>query len=203
MKYVRKAVVLFCLLALSMGVSHADELKNPKLQTTCPIMGLKINKKLFVDAAGQRIYVCCKGCIPVVKKDPEKALSKLAAKGEFAETRQTLCPMMKSEINKKLYVDYKGRRLYACCPPCVTAFKKDPAKFAKQITELVEKKGKALKKQTRCPIMGGAINKKLYVDVKGKRVYICCPGCTTPIKKNPEAAFKKLTEWGEEAEDVK
>jgi len=31
----------------------------------------------------------------------------------------------------KMYSDYKGRRYYFCCAGCPDAFKKNPAKFAK------------------------------------------------------------------------
>jgi len=46
--------------------------KQNMAQTTCPVMkGGKINKKLYVDHNGKRIYVCCKVCINKVKADPE------------------------------------------------------------------------------------------------------------------------------------
>lgn len=53
--------------------------KNP--QKMCPVMGGKIDKKLFVDADGKRIYVCCSGCIAEVKKDPAKYIKMLEDQG--------------------------------------------------------------------------------------------------------------------------
>ena len=53
-----------------------------KNQTTCPVMeGNAINKKLFVDYEGKRIYVCCRGCIGEVKSDPAKYVKRLEAEG--------------------------------------------------------------------------------------------------------------------------
>ena len=52
-----------------------------KTQTTCPVMGGPVNKSIFVDAEGKRIYLCCKGCIDPVKKDPKKYIAKLEAEG--------------------------------------------------------------------------------------------------------------------------
>jgi len=52
-----------------------------KAQETCPIMGGKIDKDLFVDYNGKRIYVCCEGCIDAVKKDPALYLKKLQEAG--------------------------------------------------------------------------------------------------------------------------
>jgi YHS domain-containing protein len=61
---------------------------------------------------------------------------------------------------------------------------------------------KQLKPQTTCPIMGGEINKKLFVDYKGKRIYVCCSGCLDQVKKDPEAAIKKLESMGQEPEII-
>jgi len=59
-------------------------------QTTCPVMeGNAINPKLYVDADGYRIYVCCGGCVREVKADPTKYIAKLKAEGvEIAKTPQ-------------------------------------------------------------------------------------------------------------------
>lgn len=56
--------------------------------------------------------------------------------------------------------------------------------------------------QKTCPIMGGAINKSQFVDVEGKRIYVCCPMCIEKVKADPKAALKKLEELGETAEDA-
>ena len=38
---------------------------------------------------------------------------------------------VKSATEKKMFADYKGNRYFFCCGGCPSAFKKDPAKFAK------------------------------------------------------------------------
>ena len=53
---------------------------------------------------------------------------------------QTKCPVLGSPVNKNIYTDYKGKRIYFCCPPCVQEFKKDPEKYMKQL----EKEGVVL-----------------------------------------------------------
>ena len=53
----------------------------PQQQTTCPVMGGKINTNLFVDAAGKRIYVCCPGCLPELKQNPAQYIRKLEQQG--------------------------------------------------------------------------------------------------------------------------
>jgi len=44
--------------------------------------------------------------------------------------------------------------------------------------------------------MGGEINKKLYVDADGKRIYACCAGCVEKIKANPQKYIKQLEDQG-------
>jgi len=61
----------------------------------------------------------------------------------------------------------------------------------------------AVKVQEKCPVMGGAINKNLYVDHDGKRVYVCCQGCIEPIKKDPAKYIKALEADGVTVEVVK
>ena len=51
--------------------------------------------------------------------------------------------------------------------------------------------------QTVCPVMGGAINKKIFVEYKGKKVYFCCPGCEDIFLKDPEKYMDKLPQFGE------
>jgi YHS domain-containing protein len=52
------------------------------------------------------------------------------------------------------------------------------------------------KPQTLCPVLGGEINKKIYVDYKGYRIYFCCGGCDQEFKKNPDAYLKKMLDSG-------
>lgn len=51
-------------------------------------------------------------------------------------------------------------------------------------------------KQTVCPVFGGEINKDIYVDYKGKRIYFCCEGCDEEFKKNPEKYLEKMKAEG-------
>ena len=55
------------------------------VQLTCPVMGGQIDKGIFFDYEGQRIYFCCSGCVETFKKDPEKYLKRLEEKGEALE----------------------------------------------------------------------------------------------------------------------
>jgi YHS domain-containing protein len=56
--------------------------------------------------------------------------------------------------------------------------------------------------QTTCPVMGGEINKEIYADHDGKRVYFCCAACIPKFEKDPEKYLAKLKEMGVEPEAV-
>lgn len=47
-------------------------------QTTCPVMaGNPIDKSIFVEHEGKKVYFCCQGCVATFKADPEKYMAKL------------------------------------------------------------------------------------------------------------------------------
>jgi YHS domain-containing protein len=52
------------------------------------------------------------------------------------------------------------------------------------------------KEQVNCPVMGGKINKEIYADHDGKRVYFCCAMCIDTFKKDPAKSLKKLEDEG-------
>ena len=58
------------------------------------------------------------------------------------------------------------------------------------------------KAQTRCPVMDGAIDKNIFTDYKGQRIYFCCPGCSETFKKDPEKYLKKMADEGVTPEKV-
>ena len=95
----RMLAVLVCLVGVLSWVGCRQSEKSPEVseslqesgqieataQTTCPIMGGKINESLYVDYDGKRVYVCCQVCIGKVKEDPAKYVKKLEAEGVTLE----------------------------------------------------------------------------------------------------------------------
>lgn len=49
--------------------------------------------------------------------------------------------------------------------------------------------------QTICPVMGGAIDKNIFTEYKGKKVYFCCLGCKDTFEKEPEKYLDKLPQF--------
>lgn len=59
-----------------------------------------------------------------------------------------------------------------------------------------------LQPQTKCPVMGGKIDKKVYADYDGKRVYFCCAGCPEQFNKEPDKYLKNLEAEGIAPESI-
>ena len=101
-------------------------------QTTCPVMGGEINKEIYTDHKGKRIYFCCEACIETFKQDPEKYLDKMKAQGVTPENTpimQTVCPVSGKAINTDIYNDHEGERITFCCNGCRKAFIENPEKY--------------------------------------------------------------------------
>ncbi len=63
--------------------------------------------------------------------------------------------------------------------------------------EITETASAKVTEQTKCPVMEGAINKELFIEHEGKKVYFCCAGCEDIFKKNPEKYISKLPQFQE------
>lgn len=50
--------------------------------------------------------------------------------------------------------------------------------------------------QTKCPVLNGKIDEKVFVDYQGKRIYFCCAGCIDEFNKDPEKYLKKMEAEG-------
>lgn len=89
-------IVTFILAAITIasGCNGETETKAEKLkpQTTCPAMkGGEIDKSLYVDHNGMRIYACGAECVDKIKADPEKYIALLKEKGQKPESLPAIC----------------------------------------------------------------------------------------------------------------
>ncbi len=58
------------------------------------------------------------------------------------------------------------------------------------------------KLQTKCPVEGDAINRAIYTDYKGKRVYFCCDMCPPKFKADTEKYMAEMARAGVVLEDA-
>ncbi len=62
-----------------------------------------------------------------------------------------------------------------------------PAETKEIVSQAIEQK--------TCPVMKAPINKELYTEYKGKKVYFCCPGCKGKFEQAPEQYLSKLPQF--------
>lgn len=56
-----------------------------------------------------------------------------------AVENQQYCPVMPNmEVDRSIYVDHEGERVYFCCAGCVAAFEAEPEKYMAQLRQLHE-----------------------------------------------------------------
>jgi len=118
---------------------------------------------------------------------------------------QKLCPVMGMEINREVFIDYRGKRIYFCCPDCINKFKADPAMYLKKTAEQgsavaeapkMSAVAEATKMQTNCPVMEMKVIPGLYIDRQGKRIYFCCPSCLEKFDSDPQGYIRKMERQG-------
>jgi len=83
-----------------------------------------------------------------------------------------------------------------CAKPKEDAETGPPPNEKAEMEAMQKQNEKQSKPQTVCPVMEKAINKDLYADVEGKRIYVCCAGCIATIKKDPAKYVAKAQEGG-------
>jgi YHS domain-containing protein len=55
--------------------------------------------------------------------------------------------------------------------------------------------GLASIEQKTCPVTGDKIDKNVFVEYKGKKVYFCCSACKAKFEANPEKYVGKLPQF--------
>ena len=69
--------------------------------------------------------------------------------------------------------------------------KSEPAPSAEMAIKAVVQAGE----QTTCPVTGEAIDKNVFVEYKGKKVYFCCAMCKPKFEADPNKYISKLPQF--------
>ena len=118
-------------------------------------------------------------------RDGLKAGQRVATSGAFlidAETR----------LNPSLAVGYfgaAGNRTSSSAPQTVTRRRSKKSKLSPADQKLAAV-------QKICPVTGADLNSMggaVPVDLAGRRVFICCAGCESALRKDPDKHLQKLT----------
>lgn len=116
---------------------------------------------------------------------------------------QASCPISGKAISKEVYVDHDSKRIYLCCAGCKDKATADAEKIIADYKAKGIKLEQISKQQALCPVMGGEINKDIYSDHKGKRVYLCCAMCKPKFEETPAKYIKEMEAAGIALEKVK
>ncbi|MEW5924461.1 MAG: YHS domain-containing protein [Candidatus Zixiibacteriota bacterium] len=130
-------IMLFALSAIAADEAKQTEPEKKvefRNQTLCPVMGGPIDSTVYTDIQGQRVYHCCPMCSAKLKADPDKYFMEAAEQGILFENIQTTCPVSGEPIDKAVYADYNGRRIYFCCEKCIAEFVKMPDEYLNKLT---------------------------------------------------------------------
>ena len=93
-----------------------------------------------------------------------------------------------------LFVLHGCKKSEPAPPPATPAATTQGHEHAATSTEPAAKVASAAE-QTTCPVMGGAINKDIFTEYKGKKVYFCMESCKTAFEKDPEKYITKLPQF--------
>ena len=75
--------------------------------------------------------VGCKKSTPVDEHDEHSESISSTVSGE-----QATCPIMKGNpINKNIFTEYNGKKVYFCCEMCIDKFKAEPEQYVSQLPQ--------------------------------------------------------------------
>jgi len=150
-----KKLTIALILIAAFGLIPAAVAGTGKKQTKCPICKMDVNKDLHVDYKGKRVYFGCSGCPAEFKKNPDKYIAEMEARGielekapvekterESTTHVQQACACGSDHLNFSLFEDVSGKRVYFCGEKCKDHFMQAPEKNVK----MMEKKGIKLEK---------------------------------------------------------
>jgi Cu(I)/Ag(I) efflux system membrane fusion protein len=80
------------------------------------------------------------------KSEPQTSMTSVESKKKSAESakeavtaaavEQTMCPVMDgNKIDKNVFFEYKGKKVYFCCPACIEKFKAEPEKYVAKLPQ--------------------------------------------------------------------
>ena len=97
-------------------------------------MSHRINRqmtaKLLVTVLGVGLVI-----LPGCKKKEQPAAPATVKQAASAAIEQTICPVMAGPVNKSIFTDYQGKKVYFCCAQCLDTFKADPNKYVDKLPQ--------------------------------------------------------------------
>lgn len=101
MRYIKLFLVVVTTMLVTGCMLAKENVAKTRPQTTCPVMGdriacLILDRNIYTDYEGKRIYFCSRDCLEKFKKNPEKYIKRLEDQGVLFEEAPILTPMNES-----------------------------------------------------------------------------------------------------------
>jgi membrane fusion protein, copper/silver efflux system len=74
---------------------------------------------------------------PPTEANKPAAVTK-AKEATVAAIEQTTCPVLAAPIDKNVFTEYKGKKVYFCCADCKKAFELDPEKYVSKLPQFAK-----------------------------------------------------------------
>ena len=118
----RTIVLLIAVALIGFGLIGCKKKEEPAAPTTTSIEGMAKQATAAAEDMKEEATAAA--------EDMEEAVTE-AAEG----IEQTVCPVMEGAINKDIYVEYKGKKVYFCCEACKATFEKEPERYIAQLPQ--------------------------------------------------------------------
>ncbi|MCH1494173.1 MAG: hypothetical protein L7U72_03000 [Rubripirellula sp.] len=151
-----------------------------RLQKSCPVMDMPLGSMgdpVKVMVGRQPVFLCCKGCLGRVKKNPVYYAKQSVVGGS-------------DEFLHRIAIASQAERF-----DVGDAVEKLPD----GVHRVKEEDRQLIAAQKICPVMEeplDAMGGPYKVNLNGKKIYICCPGCANSLRREPEEYVGFLHERG-------
>jgi len=107
-------------------------------QKICPVTDARLGTMgppVAVDTNGQKVWTCCDACLPQIKTNPVKfltKLTKLVPRSATPAAPQTNCPVTGAKLGSMgdpVSIEVEGRTIQTCCAACPPKIKADPKRY--------------------------------------------------------------------------
>ena len=151
-----------------------------RLQKLCPVMDMPLGSMgdpVKVMVGRQPLFLCCKGCLGRVKKNPVHYAKQAVVGGS-------------DELLKRIAIASQAEH-----------FDVEDAveKLPDGVHRVKEEDRQLIAAQKICPVMEeplDAMGGPYKVKLNGKKIFICCPGCASSLRREPEEYVGFLHERG-------
>lgn len=146
----------------------------PVLNTRLGSMGLPVS----VTVEGQKVFLCCKACLKKARADEKATTARVAELRE--RVKKAAAPGMEAPSPSAPAAPRKNKE----------------AEILANLAKLSAEDRRLAEAQRNCPVQQdirlGQMGVPVVVEVKGKKVFLCCKGCKDEALENPAQTLAEV-----------